>query len=36
MFYLVKYASIASKQILTYVATELQDAGYRRAIDAID
>lgn len=32
----VKYASIVSKQISIYVATEFQHAGYKRAIDIID
>jgi hypothetical protein len=33
---LVKYASVASKQIPIYVASEVQHAGYKRVVTAID
>ena len=32
----MKYALVAGKKIPIYVATELQHAGYKRAIDAVD
>ena len=33
---LMKYASLAGKQIPIFVASEVQDAGFKRMIDAID
>jgi hypothetical protein len=33
---LMKYASFAGKQIPIYVATVVQDRGFKRVIDAID
>lgn len=32
----IKYVSVAGKQIAIYVASEIQHAGFRRLIDAIE